>query len=396
MVRKILGILLLVAVVLQVCPAHAVAAECDEFVVWVHAAKNAYMQNHQVYPVPADIQQLAKRYMPRIWVHPDSWQPISFNHYLSHSRLVSRSDDRTLLVSPGPKAIAALKYTEQCSTFLEAPDIEPAKPAPLYVQVFKDRSPTRDGEEWIYIKYNPVFDWSGLAHDISWLAALGSTLAGGDRKRWHRLDVHTAAILAFDGQRKLRLLTLAQHNHQHTYISGKDFPAGQGLLLAAAFQSNELYLDRGESEPVQHRVVPFFNKVSYLIDPEEKPWLWAIDLVYGRHAGGKEVELYPVFLEPKHPLADFAGFLAPPRKMFGIYTGRDGPPGYNYYAPPDYFSMPDFIAMGYWQAGNKKLLAELSPFLKGLDDTDWDGLLNVFRQHLMSGLKASPWEQSLR
>jgi len=373
--------------ILLCLPTISTATRCDKFVAWVHPAKTAYMQAHQVYPVPDDIQELAVRFMPRIWVHPDSWQPISFDQYLARSKLVSNIDGRTLMVAPKPKDVAALKYEDQCGTFLIAGEIEPARPAPLYVQVFRDRSPVSSEESWIYIKYNPVFDWSGLAHEVSHLASLGSRLAGGDQKRWHRLDVHTAAILAFDSQRRLRLLTLAQHNHQQTYIPGRDFTSDQVPMLAAAFWSNELYLDRGESVPVPHRVVPFFNDVSYLIDAEEKPWLWAMDLVYGRRAGGKEIEFYPVFLEPEHPLSDFAGLLAPPRKILGIYTGRDGPPGYNYYAPPNYFDLPDFIAMGYWQAGNLDLLADLAPFLKGLDDTDWDGMLNVFKGHLKKHLE---------
>jgi len=375
-------VLLLIACV----PAISAAAQCDEFVAWVHEAKNAYMQQHQVYPVPNDLQQLAIRHMPRIWVHPESWQPIAFDEYLAQSKLVSHSDDRTLLVAPRPEDIAAMNFADQCGTFLEAGEIEPVNPAPLYIQVFTDRSPVKPEENWIYIKYNPVFDWSGLAGEISGLAALGARLAGGDRKRWHRLDVHTAAILAFDSRRQMRLLTLAQHNHQHTYIPGRDFAADQAPMLEAAFQSNELYLDHGDAAPVQHRVVPFFNKVSYLIDPAEKPWLWALDRVYGRSAGGQEIEFQPVFIEPQHQLADFAGFLAPPRKILGIYTGRDGPPGYNYYAPPNYFNLPDFMAMGYWQAGNQALLADLAPFLKGLEDTDWDGMLNIFRRRLKASL----------
>jgi hypothetical protein len=382
---RYLKMLVLTGLLLSSCPSIS-AGECDRFVAWVHKAKNVYIQNHQVYPVPTVIQQLAVGYMPKISVHPDSWQPISFDQYLALSKLVRRSDNQTLLESPEPKDIAALGYEDQCASYLKAAEIAPVQLAPIYVQVFKDHSPTDAGEDWIYIKYNLVFDWSGLANKISWLAALGATLTGGDRDRWHRLDVHTAAILAFDSQRKLRLLTLAQHNHQHTYIPGQDFPAGRAPMLAAAFQSNELYLDRGETKPVEHRVVPFFNEVSYLIDPAKRPWLWAADLVYGRRAGGKEIELYPVFLEPEHPLADFAGYLAPPDRILGIYTGRDGPPGYNYYAPPNYFDLPDFMAMGYWQPGNQKLLAELTPFLKRLDDTDWDGMLAIFKQHLKKAL----------
>jgi hypothetical protein len=47
---------------------------------------------------------------------------------------------------------------------------------------------------------------------------LGGWFSGGDLRRWHRLDNHLAAILAFDADHRLRMLTLAQHNHQQTFI----------------------------------------------------------------------------------------------------------------------------------------------------------------------------------
>jgi hypothetical protein len=199
------------------------------------------------------------------------------------------------------------------------------------------------------------------------------------------LDIHLAAILAFDAQNRLRLLTLAQHNHQQTFLPEKDFPGDQRPHLVAAFRSNELYLDSGNSIPSRHRVVPFFTDVAYLIDPDEKPRFWAIDIAHGRNAGGKEVLLKPVIIEPKHPLADFAGLLGPPRRLLGRYIGRDGPPGFNYYAPPAYVSMTNFAAMGYWRAGDHDLLAKLKKLIRDKDDfrgTDWDTLVALMRNRL--------------
>jgi hypothetical protein len=74
-------------------------------------------------------------------------------------------------------------------------------------------------EQWTYIKYNLVFDWSGMAAEISWLSRVGAFLRGGQVNRWHRLDIHMAAIMAFDRAQRLRLLTLAQHNHQQTFCN---------------------------------------------------------------------------------------------------------------------------------------------------------------------------------
>jgi hypothetical protein len=342
------------------------AAECDEFVSWVAPAKDAYFRENRIYPVPQDIQVLAKQYLPQLWVHPESWQPIDFEDYLAKSKLIRKADHKVLKISPSARYLAG---SDQ-----EAQDQNPADP----------------DERWIFIKYNLVFDWSGLAAEISWLSRLGAWFGGGDQDRWHRLDIHLAAILAFDSQKHLRLLTLAQHNHQQTFQPDVDFPGDQRLQLVAAFRSNELYLDDGRSVPSRHRVVPFFSDVAYLIDPTEKPRFWAIDVAYGRNAGGKEVKLKPIFIEPKHPLADFAGLLGPPRRLMGQYIGRDGPPGFNFYAPPDYVSMANFAAMGYWREGDLELLAELNTFIQDKDDLrtmDWKALVTLMRDRLAHAIR---------
>jgi hypothetical protein len=363
----------------------ALAAECDRFVSWVAPAKDAYFRKHRIYPIPDHIQELATQYMPRLWVHPQSWQPIDFEKYLAKSRLVRKNDKSILKNTPSARYLANLDHAEQCGLYLDAEEITPDNPAPIYIQAFWDENPADTDEKWTYIKYNLVFDWSGLAAEVSWLSRVGAWLSGGGTDRWHRLDVHLAVILAFDVHNRLRLLTLAQHNHQQTFFPEVDFPADRRPQLVAAFRSNELYLDAGNSIPSRHRVVPFFSDVAYLIDPGEKPRFWAIDIAYGRNAGGKEVSLKPVFIAPRHPLADFAGLLGPPRRLLGRYIGRDGPPGFNYYAPPAYVSMTNFASMGYWREGDNDLLAKLKKFIRDKDDfrsTDWDAMVALMRNRL--------------
>ena len=365
------------------------AADCDEFVSWVAPAKNIYQKTHRIHPVSEIYKELAVRYMPRIWVHPQSWQPIDFDDYLAKSHLVRTSDRKLLIEGPGMREMMALEDQEQCEVHLEADEVPPHNPAPIYIQVFQDENPADARDQWIYIKYNLVFDWSGLAAEISWSGRLGGWLSGGDLDRWHRLDIHIAAILAFDATRQLRMLTLAQHNHQQTFLAGVDFPGHTGPLLVAAVRSNELYLDDGGTLPSTHRVVPFFTDVAYLIDPDEKPMFWAVDITYGRNAGGKEIQLSPVFIEPGHPLADFAGLLAPPRRLLGIYIGRDGPPGYNYYAFPAYIPLVDFAAMGFWRAGDIQLLEQLKPFIRDKNDmhaTDWNAMVKYMRKRLAKAI----------
>jgi hypothetical protein len=372
------------------------AAECDEFVSMVATAKTSYQKEHRIYPVPDAIKALAQNYMPRLWVHPQSWHPISFADYLDRSRLIRKSDGQVVGQKPSIHSLRALDFDNQCATYLKSEEIKSQTPAPVYIQVFWDQSPAITTEKWTYIKYNLVFDWSGLAKKISWYSRLGVLMIGGDADRWHRLDIHTAAILAFDSNQHLRLVTLAQHNHQHTYLTGVDLPGIARPMLVAAVRSNELYLDQGEILPVSHRVVPFFNKVAYLIDPNKKPLLWAKDITFGRHAGGKEIPLKPIFIAPGHPLADYAGLLAPADRFLGMYTGRDGPPGYNYYAPPSYISLVNFAAMGYWRTGDRELLKAITPFLGDLRKTDWRAIVQVMRGRLAEAILNQPVQHSRR
>jgi hypothetical protein len=367
----------------------AQAADCDEFVTLVKPAKDAFIKEHRIYPIPQSAKALALRFMPRLWVHPQSLQPIAFEDYLAKAQVVRNSDGRVIMQHPSWRDLAKLSDEEQCRYHLDAPQVTPRNPAPLYIQVFWDENPANPAEQWTYIKYNLVFDWSGLAAEISWLSRVGALLSGGHSDRWHRLDIHLAAIMAFDRAQRLRLLTLAQHNHQQTFLSGRDFPSDQTPHLVAAFRSNELYLDGGQTVPVYHRVVPFFNDVAYLIDSARKPRLWARDVTYGRNAGGKEVDLRPVFIEPGHPLADFAGLLAPPRRFLGIYIGRDGPPGYNYYALPAYIPLVNFAAIGFWRSGDRDLLRQLEPLITDRDPmhgTDWQKMVALMRRRLARAL----------
>ena len=364
-------------------------SECSKFVAWVKPAIDLYQKKHRVHPVPQPVRELATRFMPRLWVHPGSWQPIDFDDYLQGASLVDTTNGQVVDPEPDAASLSGLSYRMQCRVHLEAEPVKARQPAPVYIQVYHDESPVDPAIKWTYIKYNWVFDWSGLAADLNFLSRMGAWIGGGGLKRWHRLDIHTAAILAFDQNTRLRMLTLAQHNHQQTYIAGIDFKAAHPPLLAAAIRSNEIYLDHGASAAVEHRVVPFFDDIAYLIDRDQKPNFYAHDRVYGRKAGAEEIKLRPVFMEPGHPLTDFAGLLGPPRRLLGRYIGRDGPPGMHYYALPAYIPLVNFAAMGFWRSGDLDLLNRIEPLLKNKGDMkaiDWQAMVDLMRRRLTAAL----------
>ena len=98
----------------------SLSAKCDRFVGWVKPAKDAYQRNHRIYPVPDHLKELAVRFMPRLWVHPQSWQPIDFDDYLATARLIRMHDTKVLMTHPSAEQLSRLTNAQQCDVYLEA------------------------------------------------------------------------------------------------------------------------------------------------------------------------------------------------------------------------------------------------------------------------------------
>jgi hypothetical protein len=358
-------------------------ADCDVFIDQVSEAVDLYQANHRVHPVDAETRALAIEWTPKLWVSPGSYRPVDFDAYLENARLYAEEDGRVLADSAVGEAIRRMDRPQQCRSYLASAELPPADPAPIYIQVFEDVGP--NGEDgWLYLKYTIVFDWSGLARERSLLSRVGSLLTGGDPERWHRLDVHTAAILGLDARRRLRTLTLQQHNNQRTHVARLDFDPTDGLHLAAAHGTNELYLDTGSAEPQRRRAVPSFLQWPHLIDASESSALSQVDEFVGRNAGGQPTRLRPVFLAPGSPLASYAGLLAPKRRMLGFYVGRDGPPGFDFTGTPE---MPQAAAIGYWHEGDRDFLAVLDVHLDGFQSTRWEAIREYLAARLGEALR---------
>lgn len=370
-------------------------ANCDGFIRWSAETLDSYQSKHRIYPVPTDLQQLARQHLPNLWVHPSSYQPINFDHYLTQATLYDNGGKTVLAKGESIRiSLANLSREDQCATFISSPEQQPAEQAPVYVQVYRDHGPTdgsvgkdkdkdKGGADWLYLKYTWVFDWSGLAKQRGWISRVGTALSGGRPHKWHRLDVHTSAVLGLDANRTLRTLSLQQHNNKRTHVAGLDFPLGEPLHLVAAATTNELYLDTGSAQPEERRAVATFLQWPHLIDEQHKTMMWQRDELFGRNAGGVRVTQYATFIDPDHPLAAYAGLLAPKRRILGIYVGRDGPPGYDFDGVSD---LPETTVIGFWREGDTDFLPVLEEHLNGFSDTNWTAIADYLRPKLKQAL----------
>ena len=372
---------------------------CSSFTDWVEPARADYFSKHRVYPLSERARLLAEKYEPKLVIHPAGNPPISFDDYFENAELVfaagDKKGDREKNVAIS--RLSELDYATQCSTYIvpARENVISKSPYPWYVQSFVSPAPGELGkvEDWLYLKYNLMFDWSGLANELSRNARAGVRALRADANKWHRLDVHTAVIIAIDNQGRQRLVAINQHNYVRTYIAGRDFNSNQRITIAAALRSNELYLDNGAAERQKYRVVTFYNNLPYLINGKNKPNYSGIDEVAGANAGGVPVETRLVYIEPNHPLASYSGLLAPPKPLLGgIYIGRDGPMGYDYYSPPSGVDLGRMAAMGYWREGDDELADELRALLKSStgfrDSESLERIINTMEVRLEQDLNS--------
>ncbi len=341
---------------------------CVGFTDWVEPARAEYFASSRVYPLDNKIRDLARTYQPQLILHPDGTPPIDFDDYLKDIDLVHVAGERKGETEKdvSKERLQQLDYAAMRQTYLlpEKEEVSSASPYPWYVQAFRSTAPHND-EEWLYIKYNIIFDWSGLAGKLSNNARAGINILRANPAKWHRLDVHTTVIIAVDPQGRQRFVNIAQHNYVRTYMAGRDFDPRKPIRVASAWRSNELYLDDGSTQAKEHRVVTFYNDIPYVIAGIKRPRYHGRDQVVGLNAGGIPLPTRLHFIEPNEPLAAYAGLLAPPKPLLGgIYIGRDGPMGYDYFAPPVAFDMSKLAALGYWQEGDEQLARQLASIIK--------------------------------
>ncbi|MGH8531051.1 MAG: hypothetical protein ACRETN_14605, partial [Nevskiales bacterium] len=241
-----------------------------------------------------------------------------------------------------------------------------------------DREPLLELGEYRFLTYHFVFRHSGLAAGLHWWQSLGAVL-GGDPEDWHQLDHYTAATLALDPQGRPVGLILQQHNGLRSYWLGEDSPsAADGRVrLCAALRSNELYPCGAGRE--RHRVVPFMSPdtIPYLVTGENAPWMSAEDIT----EPAREIEYRLGYLPPADAFYSFAGYLGERRRL----PGRDGPPGADYYAEPEFLSRSMQLIALHWRENDTGQMRDMLDFLWSGSAAAYERLVTRFRSAARHG-----------
>jgi hypothetical protein len=235
----------------------------------------------------------------------------------------------------------------------------------VYGRVYRERVSFPDNENRIeehnltFLKYNLLFATSGLPAELSGWSRFLLSLGGFDRKDWHVLDNFVAAYIILDEKEVPIAVVLAQHNHHRAYLIGRDIPkAGDGRsAFDIALRSNEIYPASDSAEPVGHRVIRWTLYLDYLLSGENGPTLKGTDVTIGKSAGGGEFYYDLRVISPCDPLYTSEMLLGQPRPFLGIYLGRDGPPGSDYYNMPKLLPMGNMLKFAYLHDGDPEDIA---------------------------------------
>jgi hypothetical protein len=273
--------------------------------------------------------------------------------------LISDEVTRELLLDHRRDRRAYLDLDEKC--------ISEARvgPAALYGRVYRERVsfPAGEGGEetftLTFLKYNIVSAVSGLAAELPRLHRLLLLLPGLDAESWHELDNFAAVHVVLDENLEPLAVVIAQHNHHRTFLIGRDLtlPADGRIVFDVAKRSNEIYLSSDSVDPQRHRVVQWSLQLEYLLSGRDRPFFSAWDITYGPEAGGREEKFDLKVLSPCDPLYISEMLLGEPRPFFGVYIGRDGPPGSDYYNLPALLPLGRMLKFGYLHDGDEEDIA---------------------------------------
>jgi len=246
----------------------------------------------------------------------------------------------------------------------------------------------------IFLKYSPVFPYSGLPAEIGSMKRLGSRLIG-DPHGWHELDIHGAIHVVLDGYTHQPLgVLLAQHNHHRIYLAGKDFkwPDDNRVSISFSQYSNEPYLIKGNSPYRLERTVGNPMNIAYLFGVTDKTPLGAgSDKIFSKKGGAREVPSELVLLPLSDPLYRAWIPLGNIEKIWGLWKTwyRRGPPGIDFYTIGALKNLADLTAFWFIDPADEKFFTLLEQNFRNFDDYDLTEVLIHQRHRLAKALMAS-------
>lgn len=305
--------------------------------------------------------KLLEEHRPRFVLPPGGTRPIDFyRDYIPNTVLMSWPD-KMLAGTPVTRGLLQKHRTSRDryldldrEKFLGSLDGQGTE-TKVYGRVYREKVsfPAADGStqshNLTFLKYNLVFPTSGLPAELSFWSGILIDIGGFDPADWHELDNFVAAHIVLDESESPVAVILAQHNHHRTYVAGKDiFPDEDGrFTFDVAERSNEIYPDSRSEQPVRHRVIRWSLYLDYLLSGENPPFLTAFDVTYSKEAGGETIDPVLEALSPCDPMYTSEMLLGEPRPFFGMYLGRDGPPGSDYYNIPELLPMGNLLKFGH-------------------------------------------------
>ena len=147
------------------------------------------------------MRHLLERFRPRFFVAADSYRPLNFyEDYLP--RCVAREIKTGDVVYESVDAPTLRRIARDDRTYLDfsvaAENLRLSPPAEfsptVYSRVYRD---TVGEREFLFLKYSPVFPYSGLPAELGWWRRAGAGLLG-DSMAWHELDIHGAVHVVLD------------------------------------------------------------------------------------------------------------------------------------------------------------------------------------------------------
>ena len=287
-----------------------------------------------------------------------------------------------------PKLYLDYRVSARTARGLKVKDVH----SEIYGRIYTDNLISGDLKiPLIFLKYSPVFPYSGLPAEIGSIKRLGSRLIG-DPHGWHELDIHGAIHIVLNGYTQVPLgVLLAQHNHHRIYLAGKDFkwPDDNRVSISFSQFSNEPYLLKDDSSYRLERTVGNPMNIAYLFGVTDKAPLGAgLDKIFSKKGGAREMPSKLVLLLLSDPL--YKGWipLGNIEKIWGLWKSwyRRGPPGIDFYTIGALKNLADLTAFWFIDPTDKKFFALLEENFRSFDDYDLTEVLIHQRHRLAKAL----------